>query len=135
MLLQLDDLRDAAEIETGWWVPETRSFDLHRVIDGAIAAIRPYAADLGINPIVRVDPRIPYELRGWSRQLRQILVSLACATIIRCGVGRLRVAVDLVLQAEEFHKRKMAVAPLLNVAREVRSTMLSAQSAIIAKTH
>ena len=70
-LVQIDEIPTYAKIGAGNFAPETRSFDLYQLVHGAVAALRPQAADRGIALTVRIDPRLPYELRGWPHQLRQ----------------------------------------------------------------
>jgi len=94
-LVQIDAMPTYAAIEAGEFAPETRSFDLYQLIHGAVATLRPQAADRGTALGVRIDPRLPYELRGWPHHLRQLLIALAAAAIR--GSERATVAVQLEL--------------------------------------
>jgi two-component system sensor histidine kinase RpfC len=77
MLLELGDISDFGEIDDDASKSGTRSFDLHDLASGAVAALRVLAAECDIDLAVRVDPRLPYQLRGRADQLRQILIGLA----------------------------------------------------------
>jgi signal transduction histidine kinase/DNA-binding response OmpR family regulator len=91
MLLQLDDMLNYVKIDDGSFAPETRSFDLHRLANGALAALRAAAAERGVALALRIDPRLPYQLRGWPHQFRQILICLVTNAIRQVDKARVRV--------------------------------------------
>jgi hypothetical protein len=90
MLLQLEDIRTCLDIEAGAFAPETRSFDLYRLANGVVASLRPQAAERGIVLALRIDPLLPYQLRGWPHQLRQVLVGLLAHAVQQAGKDKLR---------------------------------------------
>lgn len=92
-LVQVDEVPTYAAIETGDFAPETRPFDLYQLVHGTVAALRPQAADRGTALTVRIDPRLPYELRGWPHQLRQLLMMLVAGALR--GTERAAIAVQL----------------------------------------
>jgi len=96
MLLQLDDMLNYVKIDGGTFAPETRSFDLYRLANGAVAALRAPAAERGIVLALRIDPRLPYQLRGWPHQLRQILICLITNAIRHSGKAKARIDLDAV---------------------------------------
>ena len=96
MLLQLDDMLNYVKIDGGTFAPETRSFDLYRLANGAVAALRAPAAERGIVLALRIDPQLPYQLRGWPHQLRQILICLITNAIRHSGKAKVRVELDAV---------------------------------------
>jgi two-component system sensor histidine kinase RpfC len=93
MLLQLDDVLNYVKIDAGTFAPETRSFDLYRLANGAVAALRALAAERGIVLALRIDPLLPFQLRGWPSQVRQILNCLITNTI--CHSGKVKVRINL----------------------------------------
>jgi len=93
MLLQLEDVRTCLDIESGSFAPETRMFDLHRVANGVVTSLRSQAAERGIVIALRIDPLLPYQLRGWPHQLRQILIGLLTYAVQRSRKTRLRVTI------------------------------------------
>ncbi len=95
-LVQIDEMPTYAAIETGDFAPETRSFDLYQLVHGAVAALRPQAADRGTALSVRIDPRLPYELRGWPHQLRQLLMMLVAGALRGSERAAIAVQLDLV---------------------------------------
>jgi len=96
MLLQLEDIRTCLDIESGRFAPETRSFDLYRLANGVVASIRPQAAERGITINLRIDPLLPFQLRGWPHQLRQVLIGLLTHAVRQSGRTKLRLALDAI---------------------------------------
>jgi len=94
MLLQLEDIRTCLEIEAGTFAPETRSFDLYRLANGVVASLRPQAAERGTTVALRIDPLLPYQLRGWPHQLRQVLIGLLAHAVQLSRGDKLRLALD-----------------------------------------
>jgi hypothetical protein len=106
MLLQLEDIRTCLDIESGSFAPETRSFDLYRLANGVVASLRPQAAERGIVVALRIDPLLPYQLRGWPHQLRQILIGLLTYAVQRSGKTKVRLVLDAAeLEAERVSLR------------------------------
>ncbi|HZK91966.1 MAG TPA: response regulator [Stellaceae bacterium] len=96
MLLQLDDVLNYVKIDAGTFAPDTRAFDLYRLANGAVAALRPSAAERGIVLALRIDPLLPFQLRGWPNQVRQILNCLITNTICHSGKVKVRINLDAV---------------------------------------
>lgn len=94
MLLQLDDVLNYVKIDAGTFAPETRAFDLYRLANGAVAALRASAAERGIVLALRIDPLLPFQLRGWPNQVRQILNCLITNTLCHSGKVKVRVKLD-----------------------------------------
>jgi signal transduction histidine kinase len=94
MLLQLEDVRTCLDIESGSVAPEVRSFDLYRLANGVVASLRPQAAERGIVLALRIAPQVPYQLRGWPHQLRQVLIGLLTYAVQRSGGTKLRLLLD-----------------------------------------
>jgi signal transduction histidine kinase len=116
MLLQLEDVRTCLAIESGDFAPETRSFDLHRLANGIIASLRPQAAERGIVIALRVDPLLPYQLRGWPHQLRQILIGLLTHVVQRSSETKLRLVMDAAkLEAEQVTLRAIVTSAAADI--------------------
>jgi signal transduction histidine kinase/CheY-like chemotaxis protein len=119
MLLQLDDILNYVRIEGGDFAPETRSFDLYRLANGAVAALRPQAAERGIVLALRIDPLLPYQLRGWPHQLRQILICLITNAVRHSGKVKVRVNLDAAaLDAERVTVRLAVTSAVLDAPPE-----------------
>jgi CheY-like chemotaxis protein/signal transduction histidine kinase len=94
MLLQLDDVLNYVKIDTGAFAPETRSFDLYRLTNGVVAALRGLAAERGTSLVLRFDPLLPFQLRGWPNQARQVLNCLITNAICIAPRARVRISLD-----------------------------------------
>ncbi|HEX5317671.1 MAG TPA: response regulator [Stellaceae bacterium] len=108
-LVQADDIPTFAAIEAGDFAPETRAFDLYQLAHGAVASLRPQAADRGTSLTVRIDPRLPYELRGWPHQLRQLLICLVAVALRGSERAAIAVQLDLVELAGDRVRLRMSV--------------------------
>ncbi len=117
MLLQLDDMLNYVRIDGGTFAPETRSFDLYRLANGAVQALRAPAAERGIALSLRIDPQLPYQLRGWPHQLRQILICLVTNAIRHSGKARVRINLDPVQIDGDRLTLRLAVASSLGEDR------------------
>lgn len=91
LLSQIGEVVDLATIEAGTFVPPVEGFDLHALVNETVARLRPTAARQGVTLAVRLDPNLPYRLRGWPRQLAQILNSTVIDAIGRSGAGTIRI--------------------------------------------
>ena len=91
LLLQLDDVLNCIKLEAGSTVAETRTFDLYRLANGAVAALRAAAAECDALLDLRIDPQLPYQLYGLPHQLRQILISLVASALRFAGQSKVRI--------------------------------------------
>jgi DNA-binding response OmpR family regulator/signal transduction histidine kinase len=110
MLLQLDDMLNYVKIDDGSFAPETRSFDLYRLANGAVAALRAPAAERGLTLALRIDPQLPYQLRGWPHEFRQILICLITSAIRRACKAKVRINLDPVELLEDRLTLRLTVA-------------------------
>jgi signal transduction histidine kinase len=92
LLSQLNNVLDFAAIEAGIFIPRAEPFDLHRVLNDALAERRAAARARGEKLRVHIDPALPYRLRGWPHQLAQIVDNLLPAPADGSGDGRLAIA-------------------------------------------
>lgn len=98
-----------AAVAAGEFAPETRPFDLYQLIHGTVAALRPQAADRGSALIVRIDPRLPYELRGWPHQLRQLVTALVAGALRHSQRPAIEVRLDLAAAAGDGVRLRLLV--------------------------
>ena len=96
LLALINDILDISKIEAGKFAPTIEPFDLHAVLNGTLAMLRPQAAAKDLKLDCRVDPELPYALRGWPHQLRQILTNLVANAIKFTEKGRISVTVDAI---------------------------------------
>jgi hypothetical protein len=67
------DILDLAAIDAGIYAPQTEPFDLHALVNDALAGGRVMAEDRGIALRGRIDPYLFYRLRGWRQSFDRIL--------------------------------------------------------------
>jgi DNA-binding response OmpR family regulator/signal transduction histidine kinase len=109
-LMQNDAIPAYLAIEAGNFAPETRGFDLYQLVHGTIAALRPQAVERGVTLSVRIDPRLPYELRGWPHQLRQVLAGLVASAVNRTDRSTIVITLDLVELAGDDVRFTLGIA-------------------------
>ena len=109
LLALINDILDISKIEAGKFAPPIECFDLHAVINSTLAMLRPQAAAKDIKLDCRIDPAIPFALKGWPQQLRQILTNLVANAIKFTEKGRISVTVDAVAIDEAGARLRLAV--------------------------
>ncbi len=93
LLSRLDDMRDLSLAAIAELSPENAVFDLYEVAFAALEMLRAEAAEKGRKLSLRVDPRLPYRLFGWSHQLRQILLALMAGALASGETGGVRLEI------------------------------------------
>ena len=96
LLTLINDILDISKIEAGKFAPTVESFDLHAVMNGTLAMLRPQASAKDLKLDYRIDPELPFSLRGWPHQLRQILTNLVANAVKFTDKGRISVVVDVI---------------------------------------
>ncbi len=109
LLALINDILDISKIEAGKFAPAVESFDLHAVLNGTLAMLRPQASAKDLKLDCRIDPEIPYALRGWPHQLRQILTNLIANAIKFADKGRVAVTADAIAVDQEGASLRIAV--------------------------
>jgi two-component system sensor histidine kinase RpfC len=94
LLALINDILDISKIEAGKFAPTIEPFDIHAVLNGTLAMLRPQAAAKDLKLDCRIDPDLPYALKGWPHQLRQIVTNLVANAIKFTDKGRISVTVD-----------------------------------------
>lgn len=85
---------DLAAIEAGTYTPASESFDMHAVLNDALAAGRAIAAGKGIALRARIDPHLPYCLCGWRQSLGRIIGNLVSYAIETTDGGTVQLRVS-----------------------------------------
>jgi two-component system sensor histidine kinase RpfC len=109
LLALINDILDISKIEAGKFTPTIETFDLHAVLNGTLAMLRPQAAAKDLKLDCRIDPDLPYALRGWPHQLRQIVTNLVANAIKFTDKGRISVTVDALTVDETRAGLRLAV--------------------------
>jgi signal transduction histidine kinase len=109
LLAQITEVIDLASIESGAFAPDIEPFDLHAVVNDAVALLRGAAAQRGLSVALRIDPYVPYRLTGWPQQLGQILNTLVIAAIAGGEGGAIRVEIGAAGRADATVPLRIAV--------------------------
>src|SRR5437762_8231561 len=84
---QIADILDLAAIEAGTYAPREEPFDLYALVNDALAGGRAMAESRGIALRGRIDPYLPYRLRGWRQSFDRILGNLLSHAIAVTEAG------------------------------------------------
>ena len=101
LLKVINDILDFSRIEARKLLLETADFDLHRVLEDAVAVLAIKASEKTIELTCEVEAGTPWLLRGDSGRVRQVLVNLVGNAVKFTPQGE--VAVRVRLEAEEEH--------------------------------
>ena len=104
----INDLLDLSTLEAGKIAAPVEFFELHEVLGGAIAIVRPQAEAKGLALTLHTDPRLPPAYRGAPLQLRQVLANLLAHAIKSTPKGHVALASTLI--AQDQGKVKLTVA-------------------------
>ena len=91
---QLQDVEDLLSVAAGTVTVASEPFDLHALANQTLRALRRNADRQGVRLGVRIDPAVPFQLRGPSRQLGRILHNLVAIALGRGEHGPLRLSID-----------------------------------------
>lgn len=90
----LKDVMDFAALESGTFAPPLETFDLRLLIRHGLSPAQAKAAERGATLRWRIDPRLPYRLRGQAQAFARILSGLADHAIEVAPGANVRVAID-----------------------------------------
>lgn len=91
LLHTLNDVLDLSKVESGQLELETRDFDLHALLDAAVALHRPLAEGKGLGIRLLRAPETPRFVSGDSQRLSQVLHNLLGNAIKFTETGRVTV--------------------------------------------
>jgi signal transduction histidine kinase len=109
LLSQVNSVLDFSAIEAGAFVPSVEAFDLHAVVNDTLADRHAQAAAKGLKLRPHVDPVMPYRLRGWPRQLGQIIDYLVARAIDATDDGVVRIILDSVESTDQTLRLRITV--------------------------
>jgi len=94
LLSLIENILDISKIEAGKFRTEVTDFDLHGLINGTVAMLRPQAETKGLRLLTHVSPDTPFLLRGDPLHLRQILINLIGNAIKFTATGEVELRVQ-----------------------------------------
>jgi signal transduction histidine kinase len=95
LLAIINDILDYSKIESNRLHIEPRSYHAASVINDIVNLIRPRAAEKSLDFFVRVDARLPAQMRGDDTRLRQILTNLLSNAVKYTQKGFISLTVDM----------------------------------------
>jgi HPt (histidine-containing phosphotransfer) domain-containing protein len=113
---QIADILDLAAIEAGTYAPRTESFDLHELVNDALLAGRAMAESKGVALRGRIDPYVPYMLRGWRQSFDRILGNLLSHAIETAASGTVQLRLSMVDRDGDQVRLALTIESLGDVA-------------------
>jgi two-component system sensor histidine kinase RpfC len=120
---QLADILDLAAIEAGTYAPRTEPFDIHELVNDAVLAARALAETKGVALRGRIDPYLPYLLRGWRQSFDRILGNLLSHAIEAAKTGTVELRLLLADKDDEQVRLTLTVDSVGEAAPAVAATM------------
>jgi PAS domain S-box-containing protein len=93
LLVLIDDVLDFSNVKSGQLVLDHQRFNLHEVLDSAMAAVAGTAAAKGLRLSLDVARELPADLAGDARRLRQLLVIYLANAVKFTDQGHIRLRV------------------------------------------
>ncbi len=120
LLELIDNVLDISRIEAGRIVTTAEDFDLHRLVNGAIAMMEPQAQGKGLVLAAHIAPQTPFHLHGDARHLRQVLINLIGNAIKFTEHGRVDVYIRPVGQGQPQRLRFEVVDTGIGIAESAQ---------------
>src|SRR5205085_3725204 len=120
---QLANILDLAAMEAGTYAPRTEPFDLHEIVNNAILVGRAIAESKGVALRGRIDPYLPYLLRGWRQSFDRILGNLLSHAIEGTTSGRVELRLSLAEKNDEQVRLALSVERVGDAAPVNAATM------------
>jgi signal transduction histidine kinase/HPt (histidine-containing phosphotransfer) domain-containing protein len=93
---QINDVLDLAALEAGTFAPGVEAFDLRALVKHSLVPLQADAAEEGAALRWRIDPHLPFRLRGRAEALARILASLAGHALDMREARTVRIALNAV---------------------------------------
>ncbi len=94
LLNLVNDILDLSKIEAGKINLEEDDYDLHVFVNSTVRMFESQAENKGLRLHVHIAPELPYQLRGDSHHLRQVLMNLLSNAIKFTEKGQIQVLVE-----------------------------------------
>jgi signal transduction histidine kinase len=106
---QLQDADALLSVAAGTFSLQAESFDLHALVNNALAGLREEAAERGRRFTTRIDAAVPFQLRGPRQQLGRLVHNLAALALVRSEHAPVRLSVDALRIDERGMRLRLAV--------------------------
>ena len=136
VLLQLiNDVLDFSKIEAGRMDLETIDFDLHGVIERALAMIAEEADKKRLELVSFVEPDLPLQVRGDPSRLQQILTNLLSNAVKFTAAGHVALNVSLASQTADDLVIRCAVTDTgTGIPKDLQSRLFQSFSQVDSST-
>ena len=136
VLLQLiNDVLDFSKIEAGRMELETIDFDLHGVIERALAMIAEEADKKRLELVSFVEPDLPSQVRGDPSRLQQIFTNLLANAVKFTAAGHVALNVSLASQtADELAIRCAVTDTGTGIPKDLQSRLFQSFSQVDSST-
>ena len=94
LLALINDILDISKIEAGRIEVEHVDFDLHELVNATTQMFEAQSRDKGLRLNVQIDPDVPFNLRGDSLHMRQVLINLVSNAVKFTPEGSVSVRVS-----------------------------------------
>jgi PAS domain S-box-containing protein len=109
LLQVINDILDFSKIEARKLSLESHDFNLHDVLDEAVAVLAIKAAEKSLELTCELEPGTPWRLRGDSGRIRQVLLNLLGNAVKFTSSGEVAVRVQLVAEDEDRARLRFLV--------------------------
>jgi two-component system sensor histidine kinase RpfC len=109
MLSLIEDVLDFSKIEAGKLVIENTEFDLHRLINNIVDIFKYQANSRGLQLMAKVQPDVPFALRGDPHHLRQVLVNLLSNAVKFTEKGSVILRIETISDADQAVRLRFSV--------------------------
>lgn len=119
---QVADILDLAAIEAGTYAPRSEAFDVHELVNDALVAGRAMAESKGIVLRARIDPYLPYLLRGWRQSFDRVLGNLLSHAIETATTGAVQLRLSVVEKEPEQVRLALIIESVGDAALVIAAT-------------
>lgn len=136
VLLQLiNDVLDFSKIEAGRMELESIDFDLHEVIERALAMIAEQAGNKKLELVSFIEPALPSQVRGDPSRWQQIVTNLLSNAVKFTSVGHVALNASLVSQTADEVVVRCAVSDTgTGIPKELQSRLFQSFSQVDSST-
>jgi PAS domain S-box-containing protein len=110
LLTIINDILDLSKLEAGRLDIDNAAFEIHAVVEGAAALLRPRAAAKNLTLAVTVADETPRDLVGDAVRLRQVLLNLLGNAVKFTEQGGITVAVECLEARQSMARLRISVA-------------------------
>ena len=106
---RLQDADDLLSVAAGTFAPHLEALDLHALVNEAVAVLRRDTAERGVHLTARIDPALPFQLRGARTQLARLLHNLVGLVLAQAERGSVVLSVDALAATERNVRLRLSV--------------------------